>query len=48
MAVRYFQKASKSYVINWDSISCENQSHLQMGDPFHDYEDQVKRFLQTL
>ncbi len=47
-AVQYFQKASKSYVINWDSISCENQSHLQMGDPFHDYEEQVRKFLHTL
>ena len=48
VAVKHFQKANKSYVINWDSISCENQSHLQMGDPFHHYEEQVKKFLRTI
>ena len=27
VAVAHFQKTNLSYVINWDSISCENQAH---------------------
>ena len=33
-AVAHFQQANQSYVINWDSISCENQNHFPMSDPF--------------
>ena len=47
-AVSHFQKSNQSYVINWDSLSCENQSHFPMGDPFQDYEKQVQKFLQRL
>ncbi len=47
-AVSHFQKSNHSYVINWDSISCENQSHFPMGDPFQDYEKPVQKFLQRL
>ena len=45
-AVAHFQNANLSYVINWDSISCENQSHFPMSDPFQDYEKSVQKFLQ--
>ena len=31
VAVSHFQKSNHSYVINWDSISCENQSHFPDG-----------------
>jgi proteasome accessory factor A len=45
VAVEQFQKTNLSYVINWDSISCENHSHLAMGDPFQTYEEPVREFL---
>ncbi len=48
VAVRHFQASNQSYVINWDSISCENQSHFAMGDPFQDYEKPIQKFLQRL
>ena len=47
-AVAHFQKTNLSYVINWDSISCENQAHFPMSDPFQDYEKPIQRFLQKL
>ena len=47
-AVAHFQASELAYVINWDSISCENQSHFAMGDPFETYEGAVKRFLQRV
>ena len=47
-AVAHFQKTSLSYVINWDSISCENQAHFPMSDPFEDYERPIQKFLQKL
>ena len=47
-AVAHFQKANLSYVINWDSISCENQSHFPMSDPFQDYEKPIQKFLQRV
>jgi hypothetical protein len=47
-AVSYFQKSSQSYIINWDSVSCENQSHFPMSDPFSDYEKPIHKFLQRL
>ena len=48
VAVSHFQKSNHSYVINWDSISCENQSHFPMGDPFQDYEKPIQKFLQRI
>ena len=48
VAVAHFQKTNLSYVINWDSISCENQSHFAMSDPFEDYEKPIQKFLQRL
>ncbi len=48
-AIRHFQKSGHlNYIINWDSLSCENQVHLPMNDPFHDYEKQVQKFLQRV
>ena len=48
VAVAHFQKTNLSYVINWDSISCENQAHFPMSDPFQDYEKPIQKFLQKL
>jgi len=45
-AVAWFQKRTQPYVINWDSVACENQDFLVMGDPFLTYEDEVTRFLE--
>ncbi len=47
-AVHHFQTSSQSYIINWDSVSCENQSHFPMADPFFDYEKPIQKFLQRL
>lgn len=48
-AIRQFiDKGNQQYIINWDSITCENHRHLAMSDPFCDYERQVGRFLQRL
>ncbi len=47
-AVAHFQKSKQAYVINWDSISCENQSHFPMSDPFEDYERPIQKFLEKL
>ncbi len=47
-AVSHFQRSNLSYVINWDSISCENQSHFPMSDPFQDYEKAIQKFLQRV
>ena len=44
-AVKYFQKRKQPYVINWDSIACENRDFLLMGDPFRTYDDEVAAFL---
>ena len=48
VAVSFFQKSSQSYIINWDSVSCENQSHFPMADPFFDYEKPIQKFLARL
>jgi proteasome accessory factor A len=45
VAVSHFQKSNQSYIINWDSVSCENQSHFPMADPFCDYEKPMQKFL---
>lgn len=45
-AVAWFQENERPYAINWDSIACENQDLLVMGDPFHTYEQEVARFLE--
>ncbi len=44
-AVEFFQKRKQPYVINWDSIACENRDFLLMGDPFRTYDDEVGAFL---
>jgi proteasome accessory factor A len=37
LAVARFLEARAPYVINWDSISIENNAHLAMPDPFETY-----------
>src|ERR1700724_3156777 len=46
-AVAAFQERDLSYVINWDSITCDSRDFLVMGDPFNTYIDEVERFLNT-
>jgi len=38
---------TKSYVINWDSISIEGRDPLVMGNPFHNYLEDVARLLKS-
>ena len=44
-AVAFFQNCTSPYVINWDSVACDNRDFLVMGDPFQTYNDEVERFL---
>jgi proteasome accessory factor A len=44
-AVAWFQKSDQPYVINWDSIACDNRDFLVMGNPFDDYTEEVTKFL---
>jgi Pup-ligase protein len=44
-AVAWFQKSDQPYVINWDSIACDNRDFLVMGNPFEVYTEEVARFL---
>jgi proteasome accessory factor A len=46
-AVAEFQERDLSYVINWDSITCDSRDFLVMGDPFNTYIEEVERFLNT-
>ena len=44
-AVAFFRDCNSPYVINWDSIACDNRDFLVMGDPFQTYNEEVDRFL---
>jgi proteasome accessory factor A len=44
-AVAFFQNRDSPYVINWDSIACDNRDFLVMGDPFQTYNEEVELFL---
>ena len=44
-AVAWFQKSEQPYVINWDSIACDNRDFLVMGNPFQSYNEEVAKFL---
>lgn len=44
-AVAWFQRSEQPYVINWDSIACDNRDFLVMGNPFESYIAEVERFL---
>jgi proteasome accessory factor A len=44
-AVNAFRRDKRPYVINWDSIACENHDFLVMGDPFQTYVEEVERFI---
>lgn len=47
-AVQYFLKnPRKAYLINWDSISLENEAPLPMSDPFELYDEKVRLFLRS-
>jgi proteasome accessory factor A len=46
-AVAAFQERDLSYVINWDSITCDSRDFLVMGDPFNTYIEEVESFLNT-
>ena len=47
-AVAALQDSGRPYVINWDSVACDNRDFLVMGNPFHDYRAEVARFLARL
>jgi len=44
-AVAWFQKNDQPYVINWDSIACDNRDFLVMSNPFENYTAEVTKFL---
>jgi proteasome accessory factor A len=44
-AVAALQDSERPYVINWDSVATDNRDFLGMGDPFHDYREEVARFV---
>lgn len=45
LAIRQFVSGGRSYVVNWDAVSIEAGSHLPMGDPFRNYDSEMRRFL---
>ncbi len=47
-AVEALQGSERPYVINWDSVAADNRDFLVMGNPFHDYRDEVARFVGRL
>ncbi len=47
IAVRHFMEHPSAYVVNWDSLSSDTNTHFSMNDPFHDYVEDVRRFLAT-
>jgi len=47
-AVRWFQKHQQPYIINWDSVACEGQDFIVMGDPFNTYGGEMDRFLSQI
>jgi proteasome accessory factor A len=47
LAVSHFQQQKDlAYVVNWDSISVENATHLPMPDPFETYESHVRALVE--
>ena len=45
-AVAHFlENPKETYLINWDSLSLEGESPLQMSDPFETYEGKIAEFL---
>ncbi|MDQ2867025.1 MAG: proteasome accessory factor PafA2 family protein [Verrucomicrobiota bacterium] len=47
-AVAFFRDGNVPYVINWDLIAVDQRHMLVMGDPFHSYAGEMKRFLDEL
>jgi proteasome accessory factor A len=41
LAVERFMETRMPYVVNWDSVTANEQPPLAMGDPFHTYEAEV-------
>jgi len=47
VAVSHFlEHPKRTYLINWDSLSVEGEPPLAMPDPFEDYGETVRKFLQ--
>ncbi|HMJ05995.1 MAG TPA: proteasome accessory factor PafA2 family protein [Chthoniobacterales bacterium] len=44
-AVAWFQQRKQAYLINWDSVACDNHDFLVMGNPFQTYDEEIARFL---
>ena len=34
------------FIVNWDSVTANQQQALPMGDPFHTYEEEVKALVE--
>jgi proteasome accessory factor A len=47
-AIETLRDANRPYVINWDSIACDNREYLIMGNPYETYAREVDRFLARL
>ena len=47
-AVAALQNSERAYVINWDSVACDNQAFVVMGDPFDDYGEEVSSFIEKV
>jgi hypothetical protein len=46
LAVERFMETRMPYIVNWDSVTANQQQALAMGDPFHTYEREVIELLE--
>jgi hypothetical protein len=46
IAVERFMETRMPFIVNWDSVTANQQQALPMGDPFHTYEQEVRSLLE--
>ncbi len=46
IAVERFMETRMPFIVNWDSVTANQQQALPMGDPFHTYEEEVKALVE--
>jgi proteasome accessory factor A len=46
IAVERFMETRMPFIVNWDSITANQQQALAMGDPFHTYEGEVRALVE--
>jgi proteasome accessory factor A len=46
--VRALSENRVRYIIDWDSVYLENEKHLNLGDPFDTYKDEVVAFVEEI